>query len=622
MTTASHRLKELRIIGGFLDGFTYSFSDKLNCIIGARGTGKTTFLEFIRYGLNAMPSCPKAQKRITSLVESNLNGGRIEVTIETADGITYIINRNAGELPMVLNADRSVTGMTLTQNLFPLDIFSQNEVEEIAGQSSCQMALLESFSRRELHDLNGQVSQLQKSLEANAAGIVPLRDKEIRLTEELNLLPGIQKQLNGFAADSTPDAKILNVAHEQKSIRNMEVQFTNSLGELYQKVAGKVRALKDCVLDELQWSRTDEMRNGINFELMQQVYSEVSANNDMLNNALAAFVAKLNESYHRFGDLKKQMVLLHQEQELQFRTIVEKGKEEQVRSAERRKVADEHTRLLASQSELAEVRRKIDGLMSERGSMLRALSGLRDQQFQIRDNIARKINAVLSPHIRVALTHFGGLDPYFDLLTGALKGSAMQYRQVAAAITQRIEPQKFAGMIRNNDQKRIMEESGINQNQAKILISELNTITFLSALEIVELPDTTKIELRDHCEYKATETLSTGQKCNAILPILLLDSDRPLLIDQPEDNLDNEFVHDTIVESIMRIKMNRQLVFVTHNPNIPVLAEAEKILVMESDGCAGHIRRTGSVDDCKENIVNILEGGEEAFKKRKTRYAY
>jgi ABC-type sulfate/molybdate transport systems ATPase subunit len=72
----------------------------------------------------------------------------------------------------------------------------------------------------------------------------------------------------------------------------------------------------------------------------------------------------------------------------------------------------------------------------------------------------------------------------------------------------------------------------------------------------------------------------------------------------------------------MRVKMNRQMVFVTHNPNIPVLAEAEKILVMESDGCAGHIRKTGSVDDCKENIVNILEGGEEAFKKRKLRYAY
>ena len=133
---------------------------------------------------------------------------------------------------------------------------------------------------------------------------------------------------------------------------------------------------------------------------------------------------------------------------------------------------------------------------------------------------------------------------------------------------------------------------------------------------------TSKIELNDHGSYKATETLSTGQKCNAILPILLLDSDRPLLIDQPEDNLDNEFVHNIIVESVLRVKQNRQLVFVTHNPNIPVLGEAERILVMESDGTAGHIRNTGSVDDCKANIVNILEGGEEAFKKRKDRYDY
>ena len=64
MNTASYRLKEVRIVGGFLDGINYRFSDKLNCIIGARGTGKTTFLEFIRYALNAMPKDPAAQKRI------------------------------------------------------------------------------------------------------------------------------------------------------------------------------------------------------------------------------------------------------------------------------------------------------------------------------------------------------------------------------------------------------------------------------------------------------------------------------------------------------------------------------------------------------------------------------
>lgn len=67
MNTASYRLKEVRIVGGFLDGINYRFSDKLNCIIGARGTGKTTFLEFIRYALNAMPKDTAAQKRIKSM---------------------------------------------------------------------------------------------------------------------------------------------------------------------------------------------------------------------------------------------------------------------------------------------------------------------------------------------------------------------------------------------------------------------------------------------------------------------------------------------------------------------------------------------------------------------------
>ena len=146
--------------------------------------------------------------------------------------------------------------------------------------------------------------------------------------------------------------------------------------------------------------------------------------------------------------------------------------------------------------------------------------------------------------------------------------------------------------------------------------------TPLAELEIVPQYDLPKIELNDNEIYKTTETLSTGQKCNTILPILLLESDRPLMIDQPEDNLDNGFVHGTIVETILRVKQTRQLVFVTHNPNIPVLADAERILVLSSDGQHGTVKNTGNVDECKSDIVTLLEGGEDAFKKRKNRYAY
>lgn len=101
-----------------------------------------------------------------------------------------------------------------------------------------------------------------------------------------------------------------------------------------------------------------------------------------------------------------------------------------------------------------------------------------------------------------------------------------------------------------------------------------------------------------------------------------MDSDRPLLIDQPEDNLDNRFVFECIVGSIHQVKAKRQLIFVTHNPNIPVLGDAERVLVLDSNGSSARLARCGGVDECKDDIVTLLEGGEEAFRQRLSRYAY
>lgn len=70
------------------------------------------------------------------------------------------------------------------------------------------------------------------------------------------------------------------------------------------------------------------------------------------------------------------------------------------------------------------------------------------------------------------------------------------------------------------------------------------------------------------------------------------------------------------------MKAARQLIFVTHNPNIPVLGEAARIFVMESDGEHGTKTSEGTVDECKQNIVTLLEGSEEAFRKRGLRYQF
>jgi energy-coupling factor transporter ATP-binding protein EcfA2 len=149
-----------------------------------------------------------------------------------------------------------------------------------------------------------------------------------------------------------------------------------------------------------------------------------------------------------------------------------------------------------------------------------------------------------------------------------------------------------------------MQRSGFDEDRSKKILSALRTGGIQYTIETITLDDRPCIELLDGDTYKESTHLSTGQRCTTILPILLTQSERPLLIDQPEDNLDNAFVYDTIVRALRAIKGSRQVVFVTHNPNIPVLGEAERVFVFSSDGQHSTLKQVGTVDVQRANREN------------------
>jgi hypothetical protein len=95
-----------------------------------------------------------------------------------------------------------------------------------------------------------------------------------------------------------------------------------------------------------------------------------------------------------------------------------------------------------------------------------------------------------------------------------------------------------------------------------------------------------------------------------------------LVVDQPEDMLDNEFIYDVVVDVLQRVKQSRQIISATHNANIPILGDAEQILVMWSNGRNGFFQERGSIDlpDVQTKAQKILEGGEEAFSRRTRKY--
>ena len=154
-------------------------------------------------------------------------------------------------------------------------------------------------------------------------------------------------------------------------------------------------------------------------------------------------------------------------------------------------------------------------------------------------------------------------------------------------------------------------------------------------IEELELPATTEIGLNtapdgETADWQTLQALSTGQKATAVLLLLLLESKAPLVVDQPEDDLDNRFITEGVVPIMRQEKRRRQFIFSTHNANIPVLGDAELILGLAASGEAreGHARiateHMGSIDSApvRELVEEILEGGKAAFEMRRSKYGF
>ncbi len=124
--------------------------------------------------------------------------------------------------------------------------------------------------------------------------------------------------------------------------------------------------------------------------------------------------------------------------------------------------------------------------------------------------------------------------------------------------------------------------------------------------------------------FKTIETGSVGEKSTAILSLLLSAGDQPIIIDQPEDDLDNQYVYNVVVDLLRRRKFSRQVIIATHNANIPVNGDAELIVALGVKDRLGVVLGAGSIDrpQIKDLVSVIMEGSAEAFRLRRERYGY
>ena len=623
--SAHHLVLSLNVTGGFLAGAQLEFADGLNCLIGGRGAGKTTALEFLRFGLGLMPdqrANAQRHRAIDTLVKANLGNGRLRIEIRTKTDMRYTAGRSAHETVQVLNEMGTAVPISLDgDQIFGADVFSQNEIEEIASSPAAQLELLDRFQEHETVTIDRELEQLQRQLEQSSTDLrridQEVDDARVRASE----LPVLEEKLKGLAEVAGPDANRINAAHAAKAQRAREQKVPDLIIAALQKLVREIGSSESAFQAGVGAQFDTQIRQGANRELFQALQADVDLFTRHLSETVRSIESEARGVEERIRTHSAVLAERHAIQEAEYRTIIAASEEQGERATERLVL---QTTLASAQSaaneQLAKEQQR-QGMMQTRGELLNRASELRDQRFALRKRVAERLSSQF-PSIRVTVTQAADLGEYQELVTEALKGSGVKQGAVAERLCHVFLPGELSDVVAKNDINTLMQRTGFDEDRSKKILNALGGGGAHYTIGAVALNDRPSIELLDGDTFKESTHLSTGQRCTTILPILLTQSERPLLIDQPEDNLDNAFVYETIVRALRAIKGSRQVIFVTHNPNIPVLGEAERVFVFSSDGQHSALKQVGTVDDCREQIERILEGGREAFLQRKARYGH
>ena len=243
--------------------------------------------------------------------------------------------------------------------------------------------------------------------------------------------------------------------------------------------------------------------------------------------------------------------------------------------------------------------------------------------FEIRRKSIEEINSFLEGRLRLTIRYQSEKSEFRKNIKEILKGSRVSEDAIEKICSKDpIDGVDISQVIENGIDE-IKKEYGLTDTMARRLHNWfMEEKSKLYKLQTLFPEDVIDIELNVEGEYKQLDKLSAGQKATAILLLLFAQEDRILILDQPEEDLDNRFIYDDIVKILRKMKGKRQMIIATHNANIPVLGDSELILVLDAKENKCCVIDEGSIDkkSIQQHVKSIMEGGEEAFRRRAEKY--
>jgi DNA repair ATPase RecN len=611
---------------GFLEGAAIHFNPNLNVLIGGRGSGKSTVVESIRAVLGLDPIGDEARKAHEGIVRHVLRSGtKISLLVRAHRPAIreYLIERTIPNPPLVRDDQGEVSKLSPEDVLPRVEVYGQHEISELTKSREKLTRLLDRFVERD-ESLPRRKADLRRDMEKNRRSLLDTRTELRQIRERLAALPGLEETLQRFR-----EAGLEERLREQ-SLLVREERVLASIPE-------RLAPFRECL---------ESLKREIPID---RAFLSAKALEDLPGKAILSSAdevfAQLNRDLERVAKELEQALQRADQGIVTVRTEWEKRKRDVQAAYERilrelqksRVDGEEFIRLRRQIEELRPLRERENLVLrvekehtDRRRALLAEWEDLKAEEFRRLDRAAKKVNQKLRDKVQVEVTAAGDREPLFRALR-EIGGRLSEAIESLARVKALSLPQFVEACRQGTDA--LNKAYSITPAQAERLTKAEPEV--LMRIEELDLPPTTAIRLNtapagDPPAWQTLEDLSTGQKATAVLLLLLLESDAPLIVDQPEDDLDNRFITEGVVPRMREEKQRRQFVFSTHNANIPVLGDAELIVGLSASGEAerGHARiaheHMGSIDSrpVRELVEEILEGGKEAFEMRRRKYGF
>jgi len=586
--------------GGKLGNIKIPLSNELNTLIGIRGSGKSSVLESIRYALDLDANIDKEYKE--NLVKNTLgSGGEISLDIIDKHGKHYEIKRIMGEQLSILDESGNEVGILINSVINNPLYFGQKDLSFTQGGYAFDLLqkLVGNKIKNQINSIDDYVFKIDDAirnflqLSSTPTKIEELKTKKQDLEHKLKIFHerGISEKLN----------KQTSYNKDYNKIENLEKQVD--------KLTLEIRKTYNAI-DKSQFHLSD-YTSEFNSELFEKINKILDSILSAIDNiALSIETISKNEDLLKLSkdQLDKDIKYLREE----FASIKREIKDETLDPDSYVKITNEIDKVSLDIEELIKKNTSRDSLILEIKKYTRERNEILREIF---DKYEEEINLIndSQSELQIAIKFKGNKDKFKNDIKARFKGTGISEAK-ALALSEKFSD--FVSIISDCivDDSKILR-SILTENEVSKVYDKIKDN--YSELLKETCPDLVEI----YYHNKLLEQHSIGQRASALILFILTQEDNDLIIiDQPEDDLDNQIIYNEVISSIKRKKPSIQFIFATHNANIPVLGDSECVISTSYDDRVNV--SIGNIDSGKthENIVDIMEGGKEAFEKRKLIY--